>query len=135
MSKEIEARRDKPQELTEALFFLTREVHELHKALSAILNNSAVLTRIDQLERKLMATQKELADDLKLVLAQQQKTVTEIQGLQTEVNTLKNTIVDLQKIIDAGGTIGQELVDAVAAVKAQAQVVDDQIPDVPVPNP
>jgi hypothetical protein len=90
---------------------------------------------LKKLEDKLMATQAELVADLKAVLAQQQKTSGEITALQGSVDTLKAKIVELEAIIAAGGTVSQELVDAVAAVKAQAQTVDDQIPDVPTPPP
>lgn len=85
-----------------------------------------------------MATQKELTDDLKLVVEQQKKTHAEIITLQGGVDELKTKIAELQAIIDAGGTGGtvtQELIDAVAEVKAQAQIVDDAIPDVPTPPP
>lgn len=79
-----------------------------------------------------MATQKALADDLKLVHAQQQKTAEEIKAVQASVDTLKEKIVELEAVI-AGGEADQELTDAVAAVKAQAQTVDDLIPDLPTP--
>ncbi len=97
---------------------------------------NAILAAIAQLKEIIMATATELTADLKLVLAQQQKTVTEIQTLQSSVDTLNVKIVELEAIIAAGGEgITQELTDAVAEVKAQAQVVDDQIPDAPVPLP
>lgn len=82
-----------------------------------------------------MATQSELAADLKAVLAQQQKTAGEITAVQKSVDDLKAQIVVLEGQINAGGTVTQELIDAVAAVKTQAQVVDDLIPDVPPPAP
>ena len=81
-----------------------------------------------------MATQAELAADLKAVLAKQQKTADEIKALQAGQDVLTAKIVELQALVDAGGTVSQELIDAVAAVKAQAQVVDDLIPDVPTPT-
>lgn len=92
--------------------------------------------RLHYLETQLeniMATQAELAADLKAVLAQQQKTAGEIAAVQASVDTLKAQIVDLEGQIATGGTVSQELVDAVAAVKAQAQIVDDLIPDAPAP--
>ena len=78
-----------------------------------------------------MATQKELADSLNAVLAQQKKTAEEIKSVQASVDTLNAKIVQLEAIIAAGGEASQELTDAVAAVKAQAQVVDELIPDLP----
>ena len=80
----------------------------------------------------IMATQAELVETLKQVLEQQKKTATEIQGLKSESATLTQRVADLEAVI-ASGEVSQELADAVAAVKAQAQVVDDAIPDVPTP--
>lgn len=77
-------------------------------------------------------TQAELAQDLRDVLAQQQKTSSEIATLQTSVDALKARIAELET---ASAGASQELIDAVAAVKAQAQIVDDQIPDAPAPAP
>ena len=61
-----------------------------------------------------------------------EKTAGEIQALQASSNTLQATIATLEAELaaaQAAGTPSQALVDAVAAVKAQAQVVDDLIPD------
>lgn len=80
-----------------------------------------------------MATQAEIAADLRAVLAQQQKTAAEIAAVQEAQNVAIAKIAELEALIAAGGTVTQELVDAVAAVKAQAQIVDDLIPDVPTP--
>lgn len=76
-------------------------------------------------------TQAEIAQTLTQVVEQQKKTVTEIQTLQTETNTLKDKIVALEKVIADGPEVTPELEAAVEAVKAQAQVVDDAIPDAP----
>lgn len=81
-----------------------------------------------------MATQKELAEQLKLVLAQQKKTAAEIAAVQVSVDTLKTKITDLEAVIANGDSASQELIDAVQAVKEQAQVADDLIPDVPTPT-
>lgn len=78
-----------------------------------------------------MATQAELVADLKESATRQKKTIAEIKTLQGTVDTLNSKVTDLEKIIAAGGTIGQELVDAVAEVKALSVQVDEQIPDVP----
>ncbi len=83
-------------------------------------------------ERNIMASQSELAADLKAVLAQQKKTAVEIATLQASSDALKEAIVALEKVI-ASGEANPELSEAVAEVKAQAQVVDDQIPDVVAP--
>ena len=87
------------------------------------------------MEQRIMATQAQLAADLKAVLEQQKKTSGEITALQGSVDTLNAKIVELEAVIAAGGDATQELTDAVDAVKAQAQVVDDQIPDLPEPPP
>lgn len=82
-----------------------------------------------------MATQAELAADLRAVRAQQEKTLKEIQSVQTNVDALKAKIVELEEIIAKGSSPSQELVDAVAEVKALAQSCDDAIPDVVVTPP
>lgn len=96
------------------------------------------LTKKDlkKLENKIMASQKELADGLLAVAEQQKKTRGEIQTVQKEVTTLKERIVELEALITAGGPVSAELQAAFDAVKEQAQIVDDEIPDVPtVPVP
>ena len=80
-----------------------------------------------------MATQKELSDDLKLVLDQQRKTAAEIKSVQEAQAVSLSKILELEALIAAGGTVTQELIDAVTAVKTQAQIVDDLIPDLPTP--
>lgn len=84
---------------------------------------------------QIMTTQAEQAQILRDVLAQQQKTAAEIGGVQTEVTALKARIAELEAAAGNQDNASQELVDAVAAVKAQAQVVDDAIPDAPTPAP
>lgn len=80
-----------------------------------------------------MATQAELAQTLRDVSAQQQKTITEIQTLQGSVTTLNEKVAELEAVIAEGGTITPELTEAVAEVKRLAQLVDEQIPDVETP--
>jgi len=86
---------------------------------------------LEQMEKRIMATQAELVAKLNATLEQQKKSAVEIQAVQASVDDLKKKIADLQAIIDAGGTVTPELVDAVNAVANQAQVVDDLIPDAP----
>lgn len=112
--------------LAEAITLLVHELHALH-------NKNAILQRIAQMELTIMATQSELAADLKLVLAQQQKTAAEIAAVQAAQTLSLQKITELEAIIAAGGGPSQELIDAVAEVKAQAQIVDDLIPDVAAP--
>jgi len=129
--KETEDRRDQP-DLAEALFYLTREVHALHQAISHG-NNNAILSRIDQLERTIMASQAEIVADLKESLAAQKKTATEIVALQAGQDALTAKIVELEALVAAGGTIGPELVEVTADIKAQSKTNDELIPDVVVP--
>lgn len=72
-------------------------------------------------------TQTELTAILNGVVTQQKKTAAEITGVQTEVTTLKQKIADLEAAVPDDAS--PELEAAVEAVKAQAQVVDDEIPD------
>lgn len=163
MSKDIEARCDKPQELTEALFFLTREVHELHKALSAILNNSAVLTRIAEMETRIMskitefaAAQKAFneataaATDSLVASAEAQATATA--GIAGDIDALNAKILELQNsqggvtpedqaLLDDLQTQGAALqarvksaADASAAHAAALQALDERTPPT-VPSP
>ena len=93
-----------------------------------------ILHRMAEMEHRIMATQAELAAQLKDVLAKQVKTQGEIQTLQASMDVLTTKVTELQALIDSGAAT-TELADAVAAVAAQAQVVDDQIPDVTPPAP
>lgn len=78
-----------------------------------------------------MTTQAEIVAQLDAVLAQQQKTAGEIGQVQAGVDVLKQQVSDLEAII-AGMAVGEasaELVAKVAEVSAQAQVIDNLIPD------
>ncbi len=83
-----------------------------------------------KLERKLMANTAEIIADLKAIETQQKKSVEEIKAVQASVDELKKKINELEEII-ASAPVSQELADAVAAVKSQAQITDDLIPDAP----
>lgn len=87
-----------------------------------------VLCNLNRKADQIMATQAEEAEILRNVLDQQKKTA-------TEVGTLLQKVSDLEAAIANAGGASPELIDAVAAVKAQAQVVDDLIPDAPVTPP
>lgn len=75
-----------------------------------------------------MASQAEIVQQLNEARAQLRK-VSEEQSARSD--TLLKKIAELEAIIAAGGTIGQDLVDAAAGVKAEAQALDDLIPDAP----
>lgn len=89
---------------------------------------------IEELKDLYMATQAELTQTLKDVVVQQQKTASEIKAVQASVDELKAKIAELESVI-ASGEVNPDLSEAVAAVKAQAQTVDDLIPDLPTPPP
>ncbi len=57
----------------------------------------------------------------------------ELGKIGTETQTLLDKIDELGKIIAAGGEVTPELQAAFDDVKAQAQAVDDKVPDVPTP--
>jgi chromosome segregation ATPase len=95
----------------------------------------AELRNITRRLEAIMATQAELAQTLRDVNTQQRKTIEEIKTLQGSVDQLNAKVAELEQIIANGPEVSQELQDAVAAVKELAQQVDDQIPDVPTPEP
>jgi hypothetical protein len=71
---------------------------------------------------KIMATQAELAASLDLVAVQVAKIGTETQGL-------KASIASLEAALAAAGGTSPEVDAALAALKAQVQVVDDLVVD------
>lgn len=130
------------RKLAEAIVLLAREISISSELRKEELNwfksqfKAATKQDLEEMETRIMASQAELAADLKGVLERQKKTSTEIATLQASVDAQTVKIAELEALVAAGGTISQELVDAVAAVKAQAQLIDDQIPDVVTPpNP
>lgn len=122
-------------QLSEAITGLTCAIEKWRDQAEQDNNIQSVLCRLEQKVDNIMATQAELAADLRAVRAQQEKTGGEIATLQGSVDTLNAKIVSLEALLAAGGVVTQELIDAVAAVKEQAQIVDDQIPDVVPPPP
>lgn len=80
-----------------------------------------------------MATTAQVVADLQATNAQLVKISGEITAVQSSVDALHARIAELEEIISNNGEVPQEVVDAVAAVKAQAQAVDEQIPDLPTP--
>jgi hypothetical protein len=71
----------------------------------------------------IMATQAELANDLRNVTTQ----ITKI-GVET-AKTLQK-VIDLEELLANGGNTTPEVDEALAALKAQAQLTDDLVPDV-----
>ena len=88
---------------------------------------------LSSLRNLTMTTQAEVTATLAAVLEQQKKTAAEIVAVQASVATLQSTIQALEdQLANAGTAVSPELAAAVQAVKDQAQVVDDLIPDAPV---
>lgn len=86
--------------------------------------------RLGVIEKELetiMATQQDVINDLNAVKDQLTK-------IGTETTSLLTKITDLEKIIN-DGPVKPELLAALDAVKAQAKVVDDMVPDAPPPPP
>lgn len=96
-----------------------------------------VSMQIIEMERKIMATQKELAEILNgQVVPQMKKVNLEIVDVQATVTSSLEKIAALEKVIADEGEASQALTDAVAAVRAEVQLADDKIPDpVVVPAP
>jgi cell division protein FtsB len=92
-----------------------------------------VADSINSLKDYTMSSQAEAAATLAAVLEQQKKTAAEIASVQASVDTLNATIATLTDELANATTVSPELQAAVDAVKAQAQIVDDLIPDLPVP--
>lgn len=118
-------------ELSDAIRLLARELAGIRER-----NEHSLLQWMDQHLHKIMATQAELVAELKTANAQLRKIINDIAAAaQPDVDALKAKIVELEALVAAGGTIGQELTDAVAETKSLAQSVDDNIPEqVPAPT-
>lgn len=90
--------------------------------------------KIGDLEKEtkaLMATQKEIADQLLASVEQMKKAQAE---QRAQFDTLNQKIADLTAAVEAQGNASQDLVDAAASVKEEAQALDDMIPDDPTPG-
>lgn len=134
MLKQHDERR-RENDLVEAIQALACELKQFREQVRVDSETITALRRVEQKLDNIMATQAELAADLRAVRAQQDKTAAEIAEVQAAQTVALAKIVALEEVIAAGIQPSQELVDAVAAVKAQAQVVDDLIPDVVPPQP
>lgn len=92
------------------------------------------------MEKRIMATAAATAAEVTAKLnaanTRLEKLVNDTSKYQGSVDELKAQIVELQKLIDAGGTIGPELVAAADRTEQLAQQVDDNVPEVtPTPPP
>jgi len=131
---------DELKKLVECLVYELRQDREQREIEAAWLRSHVGLATkhdIHNLQKqieKLMATQADMVTQLNAVLAQEKKTAEEIKAVQAASDVLKQRITDLEAIVAAGGDATPELEKAVADVKAQAQIVDDEIPDITAPK-
>ena len=79
-----------------------------------------ILNKVD----KLMATQAELAASLDLVSVQ-------INKIASESSATLAKVADLEAALAAAGNTSPAVDAALAALKAQVQIVDDLVPDAP----
>lgn len=85
---------------------------------------------LEKATRQIMATQAEVTAKLNVANTRLEKLITDTATYQGTVDELKKQIVELQRLIDAGGTIGPELVEAANRTEQLAQQVDDNVPEV-----
>lgn len=101
--------------------------HELLHGLDSTLKSLCL--EVSNLHRKvneMAKTMPELAADLKAVTAQ-------IAKIGTETAKTLQQVTDLQALLAAGGNTTPEVDAALTALKAQAQLTDDLVPDAPTP--
>jgi ribosomal protein RSM22 (predicted rRNA methylase) len=110
--------------LTQAIEGLT---HEL-RADTIRHQTDRILDRIQQLENKIMATQAEIAAQLRT----QTDVINKI-GVETDKSL--QLIKDLQTAVDNQTNATPELIDAANALAAQLKIVDDKVPDTLPPTP
>jgi chromosome segregation ATPase len=77
---------------------------------------------------KIMESQHQLAQDLTAL-------TTQVQKIGTETTATLQKVTDLQNALNNAGGTTPEVDAAMAALKAQVQLVDDLIPDAPAPSP
>lgn len=89
------------------------------------------LSRLEQKLDHIMATQAELAEELKKLKAQQNKIAKE---QSDRFDALTGRIADLEAAV-ANAPVTAEVESALTELKAAAQALDDTIPDAPAPEP
>jgi len=99
---------------------LTVHVH-MHEA-----DKAEILHAIHLLRKLIMTSQAQLASDLQAV-------ATQIAKIGAETTALLTKITDLEAALAAGGVTTAEVDAALQALKDQAKVVDDMVPDAPAP--
>lgn len=96
---------------------------ELHEAVVQVLETQCSHSKHME---AIMATQAQLAQDLQAISAH-------ITKIGTETTALLAKVVELEAAVANGGQTTPEVDAALAAVKTQAQVVDDLVEDAPAP--
>lgn len=119
---------DHDHRLAEAVILLSRETrdltHEFKNAMEKLgsLCQGASKLDLDRMEIRLMATQTEIA-------AQLRNAVNTINKIGSETDTLIQKVKDLQDAVNNQANASQELIDAAQAVADQLKVVDEKVPD------
>lgn len=93
--------------------------HDIESYLKSI---EKKLNHLNKKALKIMATQDEAA-------AQLQEITTQLTKVGTETSTLLEKVAALEAAAAAAGNVTPQLQTAIDAVKAQAQAVDDEVPD------
>lgn len=111
---------------------LAESIHSLAHAVREAGDNrqqtQIILHRIIEMESKLMATQQEIAAQL--------RSLTEtVNKIGTETDKSLQLIKDLQTAVDNQTNASPELIDATNALAAQLKIVDDKVPDTLPPTP
>lgn len=122
-------------QLSEAIEGLTRAIHCGVEWAKHQNENQTILYRIERKIDQIMASQAEVAADLRTANAQLRKLIADTAGVQPAVDALLAKIVELEALVVAGAAVSQELIDAVAETKTLAQAVDDNVPELPTPPP
>lgn len=119
-------RRDKPPELAEGIFYLTRELHEVHRAINSHIGNNAILTRLAEMEERIMskisdfaAAQKafnsEIGKDIDSLVTSAEAQATATAGLAGDIDNLNAKIVELQNSQGGVTPEDQVLIDELQA--------------------
>lgn len=120
--------------LSESIFLLARELHEVHKSIGKVINNNAVLERIAETECKIMSKISEFAARQTEFNARQQ---TAVDGLTADVKVLNDKITELQNSPGEITPEDQVLLDDIEArnlaITEKLEALDAQTPPTPPP--
>ncbi len=140
------------KDLVCAVQVIARELRDISAGLECFKSHSGLANKNDlkEMEKRIMATQSEIAAQLKQFASDLgavndglQTATTEIAKVGTETDGLNQKIKDLTDAINSGGAVSQEVTDAVAALQtsvdaiktsagaasAAIKTVDDKVPD------